>query len=109
MAMLSDWAKPVIDEVTNQDVELVLTGADGNVLQCSWRAPVEGRPNRRATPIAIQVTRDVVGAVQAAEGAELSRLRNGLRRLLNARLVDYSPDSGPEPFLVIADDHVLDR
>lgn len=101
--MLADALSPFISDLFPADAEIV---DDGNRrMRISWRAPVEGRPNRRATPIAIHFENDLVDAIRAATDFEREytigpRFRGFLRQAIS----DYDPNAGVEQaFVVVAD------
>ena len=99
---LAEKISPHISNLFPEGAEIVDDG--DRRLRISWRNPVEGRPNRRATPIAIYLDADLVEAVDAATDFEMASVVGPrFRNSLDTKMLDYNPEAGDlEAFVVYA-------
>lgn len=99
------WVKPAPVEDT-----IEVTHAYGTGITVSWKIGVDpSRPNQRAQAIAVQVSRRVVEAVDAADAREVRRIAQNVTDTLQAQVMAYpgNPDAA-FAHVIKLDDEVLD-
>ncbi len=84
MLDLVAFAKPVLDEITGQDVRTWGTGP--RVLEANWQIPELGSRIWRARTLRIAFTQDVTDQLMHADQQDLCQLQCVLDRFLRARL-----------------------
>ncbi|WP_296224655.1 hypothetical protein [Ralstonia sp. UBA689] len=84
MLNLVAFAKPVLDEITGQDVRTWSTGP--YVLEANWQVPEFGSRIWRARTLRIAFTQDVADQLMHAARPDLCQLQCVLDRFLRARL-----------------------
>ncbi|WP_430228064.1 hypothetical protein [Paraburkholderia tropica] len=98
---LNDRVLPIL-EASFRDGAEVRPGRPRHFL-VTRRHPTDGRQNRMAREIVIQVERDLEREIIGATDAQMQQVIGPrIQQAVTAKLVDYHPeDDGPEPFLVI--------
>ena len=84
MLNLVEFAKPVLDEITGQDVRTWSVGP--GALEANWQIPELGSRIWRARTLRIAFTQDVTDQLMHADRQDLCQLQCVLDRFLRARL-----------------------
>ncbi|MHA6853417.1 hypothetical protein [Ralstonia pseudosolanacearum] len=104
MFNLVAFAKPVLDEITGQDVRTWSTGSC--VLEANWQVPELGSRIWRARALRIAFTQDVADQLMHADRRDLCQLQCVLDRLLRARLGMPAEAGLRGQMIVITVDHL---
>lgn len=87
MGALADWAQPLLQALFPPNAEFEDDG--DSRLRISWLEPLEGRPNRRARPVALHFARGVVAYLLALTDQSSTLASNRLRALVQAAMQNY--------------------
>ncbi|MCO5399210.1 hypothetical protein [Ralstonia soli] len=104
MLDLVAFTKPVLDEITGQDVRTWNTGP--HVLAANWQVPELGSRIWRVRTLTIAFTHDVVDQLAHANRQDLSQLQCMLDRFLRASLGAHAQTDLEDRTLVITVEHL---
>lgn len=104
MLDLVAFAKPVLDEITGQDVCTWSTGACA--LEANWQTPEPDSRIWQARTLRIAFTQGVTQELMHANRQDLCRLQCMLDRLLRARLGMHAVSGPNAQVIVITIDHL---
>ena len=102
MLDLVTFAKPVLDEITGQDVRTWSAGP--SVLAANWQVPELGSRIWRVRTLTIAFTHDVMNQLMHADQQDLCQLQCMFDRFLRAQLgMHAQADSGDRTFVITVD------
>ena len=104
MLDLVAFIKPVLDEITGQDVRTWNTGP--GVLAANWQVPELGSRIWRVRTLNIAFTHDVMNQLMHADRQDLCQLQCVLDRFLRARLGMHAQAQLQGQTFVITVDHL---
>ncbi len=104
MLDLVAFTKPVLDEITGQDVRTWNT--DPSVLTANWQVPEFDSRIWRVRTLTIAFTHDVMHQLMHADRQDLCELQRMLDRFLRARLGVHAQVDPGDRALVITVDHL---
>ena len=104
MLDLVAFTKPVLDEITGQDVQTWNTGP--GVLAANWQVPALGSRIWRVRTLSLAVTHDVMNRLTRADRQDLGQLQCMLDRVLRAQLGLLAQTDHGDRTLVITVDHL---
>lgn len=102
MLDLVAFTKPLLDEITGQDVRTWNTGP--RVLAANWQVPEFGSRIWRVRTLTIAFTHDVMNQLLHADRQDLCQLQCMLDRILRARLgMHAQTDLGDRTLMITVD------
>ena len=104
MLDLVAFTKPVLDEITGQDVRTWSTGP--HVLAANWQVPEHNSRIWRVRTLTIAFTHDVMNQLMHADRQDLCQLQCMLDRFLRAHLGMHAQADAEGRVLVITIDHL---
>ncbi|MDB0507730.1 hypothetical protein ACYT85_17320 [Ralstonia solanacearum] len=104
MLDLVAFTKPVLDEITGQDVRTWNSGP--SVLAANWQVPEFGSCVWRVRTLTIAFTHDVMNQLLHADRQDLCQLQCMLDRVLRARLGMHAQTDLGDRTLMITVDHL---
>ena len=104
MLDLVAFTKPVLDEITGQDVRTWHSGP--RVLAANWQVPEFDSRIWRARTLTIAFTHDVMNQLTHADRQDLGQLQCMLDRFLRAQLGVHTQADRGDRMLVITVDHL---
>ncbi|CAJ0712946.1 MAG: hypothetical protein QM625_23260 [Ralstonia sp.] len=104
MLDLVAFTKPVLDEITGQDVRTWHSGP--SVLAANWQVPEFDSRIWRVRTLTIAFTHDVMNQLMHADQQDLCQLQCMLDRFLRAQLGMHAQADRGDRMLVITVDHL---
>jgi hypothetical protein len=104
MLDLVAFTKPVLDEITGQDVRTWNAGP--SVLGANWQVPEFDSRIWRVRTLTIAFTHDVMKQLMHADRQDLCQLQCMLDRFLRAQLGSHAQADRGDRMLVISVDHL---
>lgn len=87
MGALADWARPSLQVLFPPNAEFEDDG--DSRLRISWLEPIDGRPNRRARPVALHFAKGAAAHLLALTGQSSTLAADRLGAIVQATMRDY--------------------
>lgn len=105
MIDLVAFVKPVLDEITGQDVRTWMTGQ--RVVTANWQIPDAGSLAWSARTLEIEMAQEVAEQLSSADQRALYQLQRSLDRFLRARLGVHCKQDRPGKAIAIVVDRLM--
>ncbi|WP_020204191.1 MULTISPECIES: hypothetical protein [Cupriavidus] len=105
MLDLVAFIKPVLDEITGQDVRTWTVRR--HVVNANWQIPDTSSRNWSARKVEIEIAHEAAEQLRHADQCALYQLQRGLDAFLRARLGSHSRMSGADGVIVIVIDRLV--